>query len=231
MAVAVPVVDRQVTLAFAALLSYPHEHPAGAARECEEAVRGESAEAAEIVAAFRDWAEAATLGELQEAYTRTFDLDTMSQAEPTCYPFVGHHLFEENHKRSAFILGLRKRYRAHGFEEEGELPDHIVVLLRFLAACPDEELAAELVDEGILPGIARMLGAGHVHGDDEVSRTERAVEGTARGREAYRSLVRALGLALAARRPEPEPDEEAEAARREWERHGDSLGIDRDCSH
>jgi hypothetical protein len=51
-------------------------------------------------------------------------------------------------------------------------------------------------------------------------------------RTLYRGLVRALALALAAGRPAPELDEEAEAVAKAWDRHGDSLGIDRErCSH
>lgn len=220
MAVAVPVVEPRLVLAFAAVLDYPRAPVADAARACEELALVESEEAGALVASFRELAEHATLGELQEAYTIAFDLDSLSQAEPTCYPYVGHHLFEENHKRSAFILGLKKRFREHGFEERVELPDHLVVLLRFLAVCRDEELAAELVDDAILPALDRMVGSGFA--PDELES----------GRDRYRAVVRGLALALAARRPAREPDEEAEAERKAWDRHGDSLGISRDwCGH
>jgi nitrate reductase delta subunit len=218
-AVAITAVDRDLVLAFASVLDYPRAAVGVEARACVEVARPVSEEAAGLVARFGAFAETATLGELQEAYTIAFDLDSLSEAEPTCYPYVGHHLFDENHKRSAFILGLRKRYREHGFEESGELPDHLVVLLRFLAVCPDEELGAELVDDAILPALETMLGPS----DPAEAPTPRNL---------YRGVVKALALALAAGRPAREADEEAEAAARAWERHGDSLGIDRErCSH
>ena len=68
----------------------------------------ESEAAAALLDAFVSLAEETPLGTLQEEYTRTFDLDTMSRSQPTCYPYVGHYLFDESHKRGAFILGLKK---------------------------------------------------------------------------------------------------------------------------
>ena len=104
-----PAVGRQaLSGAFADLLSYPHDSPLAAARRCA-AVAGESSEeAGRLVEAFVSLAESAELGELQEAYTRTFDLDTLLRAEPTCHPYVGHYLFEGGvHKyRPDFLVRL-----------------------------------------------------------------------------------------------------------------------------
>ena len=212
-----PAVGRQALYgAFADLLSYPHDSPLAAARRCA-AVAGESSEeAGRLVEAFVSLAESAELGELQEAYTRTFDLDTLLRAEPTCHPYVGHYLFEESHKRGAFILGLRKRFREQGFEDESDLADHLVVLLRFLAVCRDETVSDELVDDAILPALRRI---GVLTGD-------RPAEGTLRG--AYLGLLRALEAALAAGRPERPADLLQLEVEREWVRDRDSLGIDRD---
>lgn len=213
-----PIVDPALTCAFADLLDYPSGPISEAAGACEELARAVSDEAGGLVGRLAAFAGTSSLGELQEAYTAAFDLDSMSQATPTCYPYVGHHLFDENHKRSAFILGLRKRYRLHGFDEPAELPDHLVVLLRFLTVCGDAELAAELVDDALIPGIARMLAS--------------VPDGLPDGRSAYCDTVRALGLVLAACRPERIVDERAELEAQHWQRPGDSLGIERDgCNH
>lgn len=218
-----PLTDRQeLTLAFAAALGYPHEPPAPAARACAEVSRARSAEAAGLLEAFAALAEAESLGTLQEEYTRAFDLDTMSRSEPTCYPYVGHYLFEESHKRGAFILGLLQRYRAAGFEDDSDLPDHLLVLLRFLSVCSDDELSDELVDDAILPALARMtlLGA---EGEERAST----------GRNAWLGVLRALELSLAADRPpRSELDQQEVEAEREWARAQDSLGIERiRCGH
>ena len=208
--------NRALVLSFADVLSYPHSRIDGDVEACEELARSESEEAAELLRRFRDFVAVTPLGELQEAYTLAFDLDSLSESEPTCYPYVGHHLFEENHKRSAFILGLLERYRVHDFEADaGELPDHLVVVLRFVAACDDDELVAETVDEALLPSLARMMGT--VGSAEPVN-----------GRQRYQQVVNALALALQARRPEVVFDETEMA----WSRPGDSLGISRDtCGH
>jgi nitrate reductase assembly molybdenum cofactor insertion protein NarJ len=131
--------------------------------------------------------EAATLGQLQEAYTRAFDLDTLSDLEPTCYPYVGHHLFDENPKRSAFILGLNERFRRHGFSAGGELPDHLVVILRFAASCDDDGLVDEILSDAVVPSLRGMVGHHHASAGEP---------GTAR--ERYQLVLKALLTALEA---------------------------------
>ena len=210
-----------LTDAFADVLSYPHESPAAAARRCAEIARTRDVEAGRLLESFAALVDEEPLGALQEAYTRAFDLDTMLRSEPTCYPYVGHYLFDESHKRGAFILELRKRFRAQGFEDSSDLSDHLVVLLRFLAVCMDETLADELVDDAILPALARI-------GNLQDAGAERA--GSLR--DAYLGVLSALELSLRAGRPVQTADMFAVETEREWARDRDSLGIDRDwCGH
>lgn len=182
--------DRPAFRLFAGILDYPERGLLEAVHVCEETLAEEHSEAAALLGAFRAYAEAQPLGKLQEQYTAAFDLDTLSDLDATCYPYVGHHLFGESHKRSAFLVGLLKRFRAHGFSVERELPDHLVVLLRFAAACPDDELVAELVHEALVPALERMAGEA-----DEPAEPRS-------GKEAYRLVLRALGLVLEAQ-PQP----------------------------
>ena len=177
-------IDRRQLGLFADILDYPEAEIVETVWACEEVVRDDTPEAAALLADFRAYAEQRPLGELQELYTAAFDLDTLSDLDATCYPYVGHHLFGESHKRSAFLVGLNERFRAHDFVVERELPDHLVVLLRFAAACPDETLVGELVHEALLPALERMTG-----GADEI-------EGPPGGRRAYLRVLLALRLAL-----------------------------------
>lgn len=221
-ALAVETLRRQeLARAFADALSYPHAVPAEAAHALAAALEGEPDEAVGLVRAFAAFVEEADLGPLQEAYTRTFDLDTMSRSMPTCYPYVGHWLFEETHKRGAFILELRRRFRAAGFSDEGELGDHLVVLLRFLAVCEDDVLAGELISDAILPALTRMAVA--AEGDGR--RPEP-------GRDAYLGILGSLHVVLSERWTEGTLDPAEQELEREWLRDRDSLGISRDgCKH
>ncbi|HLI58092.1 MAG TPA: molecular chaperone TorD family protein [Solirubrobacteraceae bacterium] len=140
------------------LLDYPRPGLAAAARACRDLVARESPDAAASLASFADVVAATPPGRLEELYSGVFDLDA------SCYPYVGHHLLGESYRRSRFMVGLAERYRAHGFEAAGELPDHLVVVLRFLAAHPGSELAEELVAEALLPALAKMTREGGAHG-------------------------------------------------------------------
>ncbi len=96
------------------------------------------------------------------------------------------------------------------------------MLLRFLAVCADDELAEELVDDAILPALARMAVAAGAQ--------QAPPAPTMRG--AYLGVLRALELSLAAGLPERSDDALATETEREWARAGDSLGISRDwCGH
>ncbi len=152
-----PSIQRRVWQLFAELLSYPRAGaPEGrplvaAVRECQALVAPHVPEAAALLEAFGDFVAEMPPGRLEELYTSTFDLD------PTCHPYVGYHLLGESYKRSAFLVGLKERYRAHGFSvPTGELPDHLSILLRFLAVCDDPVLSSEIVHEALLPALARM---------------------------------------------------------------------------
>ena len=75
-----------------------------------------------------------THDEREELYTATFDLC------PACVPYVGIHLFgEENFQRGRFMAALLERYSESGFSTQGELPDHLAVLLRFAAQTNENE--------------------------------------------------------------------------------------------
>ena len=190
-------IDRRVLGLFAGILDYPEAGIVETARACEETIREDAPEAAVLLAEFAAFAAERPLGELQELYTAAFDLDTLSDLDATCYPYVGHHLLGESHKRSAFLVGLAERFRAHGFEAGTELPDHLVVLLRFAAACPDDELVDELVDDAIVPALERMTGGA---GD---------IEGPQSGRRVYLRALLALRLALQTEERELAPLEHA----------------------
>jgi nitrate reductase molybdenum cofactor assembly chaperone len=128
-------------------------------------------------------------GRLEELYSSAFELDTLSAHAATCYPYVGHHLLGESYRRSRLMVWLRERYAENGFEpDRRELPDHLLVMLRFLAHCEDDELADDLVGEAILPALGRMTCDG--------AESERSV---------YLGVLEAIRLAIAHLWPAVEP--------------------------
>jgi nitrate reductase delta subunit len=110
---------------------------------------------------FQNAVRAATVAELEEAYTRTFDM------RPDCAPYAGHQLFGEDCRRSLFMVRLKQHYRERGFSAGPDLPDHLPVMLRFVAANPAEPESAELISECVAPAVGKIgcaLGAGGPYG-------------------------------------------------------------------
>jgi nitrate reductase delta subunit len=90
------------------------------------------------------------LAELQELYTRTFDLN------PACALEAGYHLFGENYKRGEFLAHLRETEAPFDLGQENQLPDYLPVLLRLLTKL-DDDLRSSLISECLIPAIEKML--------------------------------------------------------------------------
>lgn len=138
---------------FAEILEYPSKNPAEMAEECASLLSsgnpGAATELTEFHAAVQDIDE----GKLGEIYTATFDLDAK------CHPYVGYHLFGESYMRSAFLAELKERYRAIEFEaDDTELPDRLSTVLRFVSRINDQRQAQEVINDALLPALAKILG-------------------------------------------------------------------------
>ena len=104
--------------------------------------------------AFADFVDASPLATLQEEYVGTFDFN------PATAPYLGHHLFGDNQKKGGYMIGLKQEYGRYGFTPTGnELPDHLSVVLGFLAHMAREEsdgARRTFIAESVLPGMERL---------------------------------------------------------------------------
>lgn len=105
---------------------------------------------ATALASFCSFLEATPLPRVEEIYTHTFDLSAV------CHPYLGYHLFGESYKRGEFMAELNKGYRERGFSAGQELPDHISVVLRFLAQGTGDDFGRALLKEGLVPALSKM---------------------------------------------------------------------------
>lgn len=94
-----------------------------------------------------------SLSEVQELYTRTFDLN------PVCALEIGYHLFGENYKRGEFLANLRETEAPFDLGQENQLPDYLPVLLRLLTRLKDEDLRSSLISECLIPALDKMLAS------------------------------------------------------------------------
>lgn len=155
--------DSAVLETFAGLLEYPRGGEAELAAEGASALAGVHPEAASLLGGVRAFLAETPLTRAEEVFTATFDL------QATCAPYAGVHLFGEGYKRRVFLAGLSAMYSSRGFSAGQELPDHVTVLLRFLAGPADEEEARILVEDGLAPALTKMIetfaDSGNPYGD------------------------------------------------------------------
>ena len=131
----------------ASIMAYPSPDLPAQVRDCAEALKAGHSRAAGPMEHFRRTIEQTPLAQLEELYTLTFDL------RPVCYPYIGYQLFGDTYKRGEFLALLNARCRAAGFVVQGDLPDHLGVILSYLARTPDPDL----VREGVLPTLDTMI--------------------------------------------------------------------------
>lgn len=112
-----------------------------------------SGEVHPLLQAFRSRVQDLGVARLQEIYIETFDFRNETS------PYIGHHLFGEEIRRSLFMAGLRGRYRECGVVENSELPDHLANVLRFLGAYENGEERSELIHVCLIPAIQHLLHA------------------------------------------------------------------------
>ena len=136
--------------AIARLFRYPGDDCASDTRVLAERLHAEGSQAARAMHEFAGYTSRTSLHELEETYTRTFDLN------PSCSPEIGWHLFGEEYVRGLFMVQMRMEMKQRGLEETGELPDHVVHVLAVLGAM-DDQPARELARACLAPAIGRML--------------------------------------------------------------------------
>jgi nitrate reductase molybdenum cofactor assembly chaperone NarJ/NarW len=136
---------------FAALLSYPDRKVSQVAAACAELLRTSYPQAVEPLRGFIAFLAAQEAAQVEELFTATFDL------QPACHPYVGYQLCGESQQRTLFLIKLQQLYQQHGFKAGTELPDHLATMLHFIGTSGDRHCREELVSDGLLPSLEKML--------------------------------------------------------------------------
>lgn len=106
------------------------------------------------ISSFAEFAATTSLATLQEEYVATFDFN------PATAPYLGHHLFGDNQKKGGYMIMLKQEFERCGYTPSGaELPDHLSVVLGFLAHLARQEqqkARQQFIVECVLPGVERL---------------------------------------------------------------------------
>lgn len=133
----------------ARLLGYPGTDYPMAARAAQQLLSEEFPEQTGHLDRFSSYVQGAPPEELEELFTRTFDLN------PVCCLEVGWQLYGEDYNRGNFMVRMRQQIRAHGLAESIELPDHLANLLPLLGRLEPED-AGPLCASSVLPALIKM---------------------------------------------------------------------------
>ena len=90
-----------------------------------------------------------SLSRWEELYTRTFDLS------PSIAPYIGFQTWGESYQRGNFLALMNQELHSNQIDLDGELPDHLVPVLCYLAATPQP--TSDLVE--ILPTAVQKMRA------------------------------------------------------------------------
>lgn len=139
------------------VLSYPGEDYQERVVFCKDILAAAKYENEElrpiILAEFEKFASAIRvlpLGDIEELYTRTFDINPVSSLE------VGWHLHGEAYQRGVFLVKMRDVLRKCGIEESAELPDHLTHVL-FAVGRMEESDARVMVSTRLFIAMDKML--------------------------------------------------------------------------
>jgi len=72
-----------------------------------------------------------SLEEWEELSARTLDLELATA------PYLGYQVWGDKYQRSPFMIELQRAMTQAGVDRDGELPDHLVPVLRYLDACAE----------------------------------------------------------------------------------------------
>lgn len=134
------------------LLNYPEEDYLDYAREAQHGLAISAPKAGEHARSFRNSLEGFSTEELQELFTRTFDLN------PACVLEIGWQLYGDEYKRGEFLVRMHQLLAEHHAPDSKELPDHLPRVLDLLPRLGNEE-AGELAGNFILPALGKMLAS------------------------------------------------------------------------
>ena len=135
---------------FATLLSYPSQSIISDATTCSADLKLVSPEASTSLESFVTFLETNDISRIEEAFTGTFDLQSL------CHPYVGYQLCGESQQRTMFMIKLKDIYQEYGFVSGNELPDHLTEVVRFIGSIADQECRQEIIEDGLLPALAKI---------------------------------------------------------------------------
>lgn len=140
----------------AGLLDYPHEEMQGKIEEAINIISGHPEYPEEVSDSLRQFKKELTemsLDDLQGVYSYTFEMSSDYSLD------LGSHILE-GFKRSGNLVNIKTMFRRFEFPYEslskGELPDHLPLVLRFLAYVKDEQVKKDFRRDFVIRALEKL---------------------------------------------------------------------------
>ena len=137
---------------FARVLDYPGCEMLEQLDQCASELRELMPECQEGVRRFQEQHRKWGTARLQEIYTSAFDM------QPDCTLNLSYHLFGEDQRRGLFLVKLKELYQQAGVDSGNELPDHLCVMLRYLATHAEAAEKRDLIADCMIPAVSKIRG-------------------------------------------------------------------------
>ena len=135
----------------ASLADFPIEGFADNVNEIQLFLEGFYPDLATVLHPFTEFVSSASLDEMQELHTRTFEVQAITTLD------LGYLLFGDDYKRAELLVNLSREHIATGNDCGYELADHLPNVVRLIEKMQDQEIKQELVAKLICPGLKKMI--------------------------------------------------------------------------
>lgn len=135
----------------ASLTDFPTKGFADEIKEIQLFLDGCYPELANVLDPFTEFVSSASMDEMQELHTRTFEVQAITTLD------LGYLLFGDDYKRAELLVNLSREHLAVSNDCGCELADHLPNVVRLIAKMQDHEIKRELVAKLICPGLKKMI--------------------------------------------------------------------------
>lgn len=138
-----------------ALLAGLYQYPDGGypqkVKDIQDFIDNNYPEAGEDIDTFVELLPAGDLNKMEELYIRSFDVQSVTTLD------IGYVLFGDDYKRGELLANLNREHRQADNDCGSELGDHLPNLLRLISKLDDRELVVEMIEELLVPALAKMI--------------------------------------------------------------------------
>ncbi len=136
---------------FSALLDYPEDGFENTVNEIQLYLDGNKPELGALLEDFTTFISTASLEEIRQLHTRTFDVQAITTLD------LGYLLFGDDYKRAQLLVNLSREHASVENQCGNELADHLPNVLRLISKMQPSELKEGLIKCLIYPGIKKMI--------------------------------------------------------------------------